>query len=49
MDRGAWQATVHVVAELDTNKHAHMSNCHGSETTKRNVVDFMALWTEKEP
>ena len=49
MDRGAWQATVYVVAELDTNKHAHMSNCLGPETTKHNVVAFTALWTEKGP
>ena len=25
MDRGAWRATVHVVTELDTTKHAHIA------------------------
>ena len=28
MDRGAWQATVHGVAELDTTKHMCMSLIH---------------------
>ena len=43
MDRGAWQATVHGVAESDMTEHAHMRNCRRPETTKRYVVAYMLL------
>ena len=35
MDRGAWQATVHGVAESDMNEHAHTEAVFGERLEKK--------------